>query len=140
MVSASIRLVTYYKFWKNLPYVDLRNTYLYFLSLSFYVKQLKKENKKTLLINIFIHSYRTKTYTILKTPMAHKTWSKEQIFIKYNMLIASIRGASVVKNLNYKIVFKILHSLITNYKEIETSSVFLKNILISYKFIHKLTT
>jgi hypothetical protein len=134
MLQSSFRLVTYYKFLKSIPYIDLKNTYFYFLSIRFFFKKFKKIEYKLILSKTFIYSYRTKTITIFKTPMAHKNWSKEQIFIKYNLLISNYRNIVFKKNITLAVLFKIIYNFSKLFKQSESSVMFIKNILISYKF------
>jgi len=77
---------------------------------------------------------RQKSYTILKAPMAHKNWSKEQLKLQFYKL--SVSFSSIFKenfklqNLNHGLVFALISK--KTFPVFETNLLFLKKVILTF--------
>lgn len=115
------------KFEKNDKKIYVKQSYL-LLTWFYYLTFLKtKKNLKSL--NFSVLPIRRKKYTILKAPMAHKNWSKEQIkFQFYNFKISfssNFTDDKKIQTVNGALLFVLLSK--KNFPLLETNLLFLKN-------------
>lgn len=115
------------KFEKNDKKIYVKQSYL-LLTWFYYLTFLKtKKNLKSL--NFSVLPIRRKKYTILKAPMAHKNWSKEQIkFQFYNFKISfssNFTDDKKIQTVNEALLFVLLSK--KNFPFLETNLLFLKN-------------
>lgn len=116
----------------------LKQSYI-LLTWFYYVTFLNNENKKKIL-KFFVLPIRRSTYTQLRTPMAHKTWSKEQYKFQYFLIRISfynkIKFDTLVESVNYALLFVLLSK--KNFPIFETNLLFLKNYWFTFCFKDKI--
>lgn len=130
LLSVSSAMILSLKSW-NKNKIFVKQSYM-ILSWIYYISNGKK--------NYIILPSRVKKLTLLKSPMAHKTYSQEQIKFRYYKIlkIFKINNDNIKIPNNVKILNLILNVRGENYlKGLSTNLIFLKKIKIKINFIEK---
>lgn len=101
----------------------------YLLFTWFFYLNFLNSNEKTRSINFHVLPIKKKKYTIVRAPMAHKNWSKEQLkfqFYKFKISFHTIlKENNHLSSLNQSLFFIILSK--KSFPTFETNLLFLKN-------------
>ncbi len=106
--------------------INIINSYLFLLFIIYYFKQLSNMFK----LSLFILSKQTRVYTIFKSPMAHKQWSREQFFFKHYLINVKLSDSSL--ELWNKISYSFIYFLFSYLSDFINS--FDNNMILLYKF------
>jgi len=101
-------------------------TWLYYLT--FLTHFTKNHQKKNLSCSFFITPTRFQLYTLLKAPMAHKTYSKEQFTLCFYNIHFNFSFRLVYKLLTVNTALLFLLLTKAQFPQFETNLLFLKNI------------
>lgn len=138
MLNNSIKLVSNYKFFKKLPFIELRNTYIFFLVFNRFFNEWVEDKLSKIKTSTFVVGIKKKTITIFKAPMSHKKFSKEQICIKNYLIINSKKNILVSKRVSNKVAFRFIKNMFSIYQNFYNNLALLSSCRVSYKFLHKL--
>lgn len=127
MYTLNLKYISFYKI-TNL--FNINQKFINIYESLFIIFIIKKFIKKISFIKFFIKKINKKVITLLKAPMAHKKFSKEQIYYSYYIL--NIRVLFKLNNINSNFFFLIFffNKIFNN---LETNLLFLKFFNIKYK-------
>ena len=142
MMSIYFKLISYYSFksYKNKIKVSSLVLFrvIFMLLISSIYKTTIGYSPNFFFSKKFIIAKSTHPVTIIKAPMAHKKWSKEQISSKFYLFIFSLNSTNPMLNTNSSILFiKILISLASI--KPENSAVFLKSLRLKFYLNKKIS-
>lgn len=111
---------------------DVRKLHLkqsYLLLTWFYYLTFIQNPQKVKSLNLFVQPLKPQKYTILKAPMAHKTWSKEQIQFKFYKFKISFKSFLMENNRLRSCDEALLFILLSKrfFPVFETNLLFMKN-------------
>lgn len=122
---------TFFNYNTNLKKIQLKQSYV-LLTWFYYLTFLEKKEKK--IINFFVLPIKRKTSTVVKAPMAHKNWSKEQFEQRTFFLKISFKNNFAYETLPNSVNAGLLFVLISKklFPVFETNIFFLKNYKITF--------
>lgn len=134
MLKLNLKYISFYKITNIYNIKKIKNFINIYESL-FLIFIIKKFIKNLYFIKFFIKKKEKNLITLIKAPMAHKKFSKEQINYSYYNL--NIRILFKIKILHNNLIF-LLFFFNKIFNNVETNLLFLKFLNIKYKFNKKI--
>lgn len=143
MVKMYFRMVTYYSFKKKSYRVKMHSFYvfrmMYVLLLSSFKKGFLLTNNQSNsskeisyeINNSFIISKKKYLVTVVKAPMSHKKWSKEQLGMKFYYYSSSLKIFNFINFYSPEELYTFFLFFKKNYSYFENPAVFLRSFRLS---------
>jgi hypothetical protein len=113
--------------------IKIKQSYV-LLTWFYYLSNFSLKNKNR--VNFFVLPQKNKKFTLTKSPMAHKNWSKEQYKQQLYLFKVSFSTTFIdydLKSLNNSLFFILLNK--NSYGSFETNIFFIKNFTLFFCFL-----